>query len=49
MYQSTAKKTVPLVSLAYRRRIKNKVLHDLLVIESANRNKDSNDNNNDCN
>jgi len=35
MNQTTTEKTPPLVSLADSRRVKNKIFHDLLVIERA--------------
>ena len=47
MYQSATEKTIPLVPLAYRRRIKDKILHDLLVIESTDGNNDGNNNYNE--
>ena len=49
MYQATTKKTIPLISLADGRRIENKILHDLLIVKSADRNKDSDNDNDDGN
>jgi hypothetical protein len=49
MDQPAAKKPVPLIVIRYRRRVKNKIVHRLLVIKSTYGNNHGDDDDNNCN
>ena len=49
MNQATTEKTIPLISLADGWRIENKILHDLLIVKGADRNKDRDNDDDDGN